>query len=63
MPPQSQYDLMIVQAAFHLLRSGCQIHRPASYQICLMVSGWDGEAEELMMMITEVMVVVRWCKH
>ena len=53
----------IAQAAYHLLRSGYQIHRPASYQICLMVSGWDGEAEELMMMITEVMVVVRWCKH
>ena len=35
---------MIVQAAYHLLRSGCQIHHPASYQICLMVSclGWRG---------------------
>ena len=34
--------IMIVQAVYHLLRSGYQIHRPASYQICQMVSsfGW-----------------------
>ena len=52
------------QAAYHLLRSGCQIHRPASYQICQMVSRWDCGGGQIddggggEMMMTKLMVVV-----
>ena len=59
--------IMIVKAVSHLLRSGCQIHRHASYQICLMVSRWDGGGGQvddgggvqMMMMKLKVVVVVR----